>query len=226
MSRRWLHVLVTTLAALLHAAALAAPIQVTTFTTGELPFADDVILSTLGMEYPPLPAPYRVTLQSGFDPEHDTVFRNGRQLWIFGADIDVTVQIGTSRFERHGEGLTILDPYDNHRYAHEVSFFGPIGSMDVYFKNTFNGPPGSITGDVLAPRKLASSGPDAGSMDIDMFPANPDASGFWTLGGAADSATLTVLNPVPEPAHWAMLGVGLAFVAGVTRWRPLNSRLC
>jgi hypothetical protein len=35
-----------------------------------------------------------------------------------------------------------------------------------------------------------------------------------------------VLNPVPEPAHWAMLGVGLAFVAGVTRWRPLNSRLC
>jgi hypothetical protein len=219
MLKRWSRMLVLTLAAMLPLAALAAPVKVTTYTSGTLQFADDPVLSTLGLGDTALPAPYEVTLQSAFDPDIDTNFMNGRQLWIFGVDITVTVKIGTSVFEHSGEGLTILDPYNDRSYEQDVTFYAPIAGMELTFKNRFVGPPGSITGDVLLPRRLTSSGENAGSMDIDMRPANPDAEGFWNLGARADHAMLSVLNPVPEPAEWAMMAAGLLAVTVAARRR-------
>lgn len=49
------------------------------------------------------------------------------------------------------------------------------------------------------------------------YPPHPDIPDSWTTGSPGSAASLTIVSAVPEPAHAALLCLGLLLLARVRR---------
>jgi hypothetical protein len=198
-------------------AALADPISVTTRSTGS---ADPhpIVLDALGLDYWDYsggPLPYELTISSVFDPAGSGYFDEGFRVSDYGSQVSLSLTLGADTFQFASEGATSVQAYSGW-YSHEIWFDSPRpGSGKILFiANWLTGAPG-LDSPPLTLHQLVTS---EGNAQLDAMPSNPDAPGFWSMYGKADSVTL-VTSPVPEPAPFGML-LGGVLVLGL--WARLR----
>ncbi|TWI48281.1 putative secreted protein with PEP-CTERM sorting signal [Pseudoduganella flava] len=220
MLKRLARSLALSLLAALPLSTLAAPVSVTTHTSGTSAYGDWVVVDALGItNYDYRDQPFELTLQSTFDTDVNTNFWWGDKLWIFGADLTVTFRIGDETFHKQGKGQAMLGSGSD-SYYQQVSFYDSLGNGKlVDFTNYVMAPQNAAAGDPLAERDASASGERVGSMGMDAYNANPDANGLWMMGDYATNASVTVVSSVPEPSQWAMMAAGLVAATVVARRR-------
>ena len=202
-------------------AAVADPLTVTTRSSG-IADVNQTVLYYLGLDdtIEAAELPYELTIRSTFDPVADLP---GRGEWVTDQSSQVLVEfrIGSMTYHYTGSGSTsanVHTPFDTgDAYRHEVEL------DNLHFWQTGYAPTGTLgPGGALTMRDIG--GITSGVFGINAYPFNPDAPGFWTMGGKATSFSVQVMSAIPEPASYALLAAGL-FVLGRRRVQAL-ARTC
>ncbi len=220
MFKSWSSTLALTLAATLPLAASAAPVSVTTHSAGTIDFVDDAIMNALGApNFPTGENTYELTLTSTFDLDVDEHSGNNTSMYVRGALITMTLTMGTFTVEKTGIGTTqlYLDAATNNSYSQHAFFREAFSNQYVSFSTWHHAAPDSLGGNVLEPRELTGEGAGSGGMGIDSILTDPDSGIIFSMYGAADRSTVSVVSSVPEPAEWAMLAAGVAVIAARRR---------
>jgi len=198
--------------------AMAAPVSITTSTSGDHSISNEYILDMLGIDRSNLgELPFEMTLQSNFDTDITPAVPSGGALSIAGADITVTLHIGTGTFQRQGKGWTILGSGPA-GYSQTVGLYGFGGRDSIDFGHILNVTQDAAADDPLVPRNLSASGASVGTMLVTLNELDPEWPQTWYMGGTVTSGTITV-SAVPEPSAWAMMAAGLLAVTVAARRR-------
>jgi hypothetical protein len=142
----------------------------------------------------------------------------------FSISVDVTIQTYGS-----GDGVLVVDPFYTYTYPQEfVEAFidGDVNDASVpqlicFRPSAVVGSPG-CSGEAMIPITLGSA--------VDLVvaetnePSTPLPAGstlsadfnVWTVSGAGEISAVSVATAVPEPASWAIVGIGL--LGGVMQW--------
>jgi len=206
-------------------AAAAAPVTITTHTSGSMDPGPDV-LAYLGLAVPDGAQPYSLTLSATIDP-NAPLFRH--QPWRSGVaqtktQVSVTFDYGQQHLAYTGIG-DIFVGNSGGDYT-EIVTFPPtdydngVRSFDV---ENYLVVPGQAFADVLAPPTLTDVATSDSGASIQTY-INPYLPrGLVGMGGGANTVSVGVTgvptSPVPEPAHAAMLAAGLLALLGLGRTR-------
>lgn len=197
---------------------MAAPVSITTTTSGDHSISNDYILDMLGIDRSNLgEVPFEMTLQSNFDTDITPAVQTSGGLSIAGADITVTLHIGTGTFQRQGKGWTTLVSGPA-AYGQTVGLYGFGGTDSIDFSHILKVTQDAAVSDPLTPRNLSASGDNVGTMLVTLNELDPEWPQTWYMGGTVTSGAVAV-SAVPEPSQWAMMAAGLLAGTAVARRR-------
>lgn len=221
MLKRLARTLSLSLFAALPLQVLAAPVSITTSTSGITSSGSMYVLEALGIDSSNyIFAPFELTLQSTFDTAVTPPVRLGDTLTVADADITVTLRLGTGVFQQQGKGWAGLSSGPG-AYSQLVGLYS-LSSFDnkVEFSQLIRAPLGAAGNDPLAARSFNVSATDdiVGFMGVTYWDLDPEWPQSEELGGAATSGSILV-SAVPEPSQWAMMAAGLVAGAVVARRR-------
>jgi hypothetical protein len=151
-----------------------------------------------------------LTITSTFGPAGPGYFDNGQRVEDYNNDVAIALTVGLHTYNYAGAGSTNAQAFSTNSYGHEIAFVPPeTGSYFMTVSQFVTDPGGSLGGHPLTPRTL-DLGPGAvGTVQFTTIPVNPDAPGFWTMSGNAETMSLQVISAIPEPTRLGMFAAGM-----------------
>jgi hypothetical protein len=197
-------------------AALAAPVTVTTHSSGTS-YVDNTVLNALGLDSVPNNAqlPYEVTMTSTFDPE-DYPYISYAWGYNYTGKAVIDFRLGSQTYHYDSGADSRVFLYDQssnlYSYNHYISFYSdgpPTSNFIVGFAHTMYGLPFSLGLEgPMTPFDADKRDGVFGYFTINAIPSYPDVPLSWTMGST--EATVSVhVAPVPAPAQFSLLAAGL-----------------
>lgn len=129
-------------------------------------------------------------------------------------------------------GQVVMDPGDKQTGGMKMNFNGSLFGMDSrYYVQDWSAqsgvinPRGLVEGDSGMITTITTPGPDFGKLVLmgDAHFANYSASSYFELGSSAPEIN-SIITTVPEPSSLVLLGIPVAGVAAIKRWRSRRRR--
>jgi hypothetical protein len=208
-----------TLCIVLPTGALADPVTVITRASGIDTFYGATVLEMLGIPVADnMPQPFSLTISTTFDTDQFNPAGDHTAVTNPSSVVAIDFEVAAQHYRYTGNGVASayiqLNQFGRDYYTQSV-FFGNT----VQFHQYFYGAPGSIATDTpLAPYAIDTNAALTSQIGVDVYPSNPDAPGYWSIGAAASTYSLRVISAVPEPAPFIMFSLGM-LVLGCWRRR-------
>jgi hypothetical protein len=205
-------ILIRFLSILLLALPLSASAELVTVTTRSTGLANpnDAVLTNLGLNPVGMTGPqaYELTLRSTFDTA--TVPPESFWAYSYGKDVEIDFRFGAQVYHYAGPADSIANlsaqSANVEEYGHRIAFYEPNYSYGFF--NEIHGPTGSLGQfNPLAPLAADDSDGLTGYATANLVPP-PDVYDVFVIGGRTSTISVQV-SPVPEPAPFAMLGIGI-----------------
>lgn len=208
----------------LPALAVADPFTVVTHSTG-IASVNPTVLYALGQDESPAEyeLPYELTLTSTFD-WNDPLPARDDSASQYDAEVTVDFRMGDLDYHYAGRGWSTVSLYTpsslgGDAYWHETWIVPNPGSYGYSFnvEQALRGPAGSMgPGGALTPGIIESGGSADGYVGITAYYSNDEYTFLFPMSGEVASFSVQVTSPVPEPASFGLLAVGM-LILGLRR---------